>query len=224
MRTNHRIRVPEIRCINANGDQLGVIPTSRGRMLAEQQGLDLVEIAPNASPPVCRIMDYGKFRYEQEKKDKEARRHQVAGKVKEIKLHANVEEHDFDTKMRHARDFIQDGHRVKFSLFFRGRENAHTELGFEVMKRVIRSIEDVSQPDQMPTRVGRAIFMMMSPKRALRQAQQQAAAARPSATASAPAAPPGPRPAGAPTTPRPAGIPPNSIAIPSAAGDAARRN
>lgn len=131
---------------------------------AEQNGLDLVEIAPQAKPPVCRIMDYGKYKYDQEKKNRQSRKNQSQVKLKEIKFHANVEEHDYETKLRHAREFLNEGHRVKFSLFFRGRENAHRERGFEVMHQVQKDCEKIANVDQTPTLVGRNIIMMVSPR------------------------------------------------------------
>jgi translation initiation factor IF-3 len=133
--------------------------------MAEGLGLDLVEISPTAVPPVCRIMDFGKYKYDTEKREKESRRHASATRVKEVKFHANVEEHDYQTKLRHVRDFLAEGHRVKSSLFFRGRENAHQEIGYEVMTRVMRDCEDVAQPEQVPTRMGRALVMMLVPKK-----------------------------------------------------------
>lgn len=160
---NHKIRVPEVRCVAADGSQIGVITTKQAREMAEQQGLDLVEVAPKARPPVCRIMDYGKYKYEQGKRTRMARKHHFNVKLKEIKFHANVDSHDYDTKLRHARDFIAEGHRVKFSLFFRGREGAHKELGFDLMTRVMKDLEDVGQVDQPPTPMGRNIFMHISP-------------------------------------------------------------
>jgi len=178
-----------VRCIGADGSQIGVISLSHARQLAEQAGLDLVEISPNADPPVCRIMDYGRFKYEQEKREKAARKAHVATRVKEIKFHANVDEHDYQTKVRHLREFIAEGHRVKVSLFFRGRENAHQELGFEIMNRVLRDCSDVVSPDQVPTKVGRALIMMLAPRRGARPAP-------PKPAAPAPAAPVTPAPGG----------------------------
>ncbi len=157
--------MPEVRLINADGSMAGVVSTAQARALAEQQGLDLVEISPTASPPVCRIMDFGKYKYEQEKKEKVARKSQSTGRVKEVKFHANVEEHDFQVKVRNTRTFIGEGHRVKISLMLRGRENAHQELGFEVLNRVMRECEDVAIPEQVPQKMGRTLYMMLGPKR-----------------------------------------------------------
>ena len=163
-RINHRIRVPEVRCVGPDGSQIGVIPTRDALMQAENAGLDLVEVSPTAKPPVCRIMDYGKYKYDQEKKQKSQKKNAAATKVKELKFHANVEEHDFDTKVRHARDFLEAGNRVKCSLFFRGREGAHQELGFEVMNRVLGDLEDLAVAEQPPRLVGRSIIMLLTPK------------------------------------------------------------
>jgi translation initiation factor IF-3 len=185
VRTNFRIRVPEVRLIDADGNQLGVVATHQARAMAEQRGLDLVEIAPEAKPPVCRITDYGKFRYEQEKREKEQRRHQSQTRVKEVKFHANVEEHDYQTKLRHTREFLAEGHRVKLSLFFRGRENAHQELGYELLKRAVQDCADIAQPEQMPTRIGRALITMVTPKR--RQGPAAAAPAAPPVSSRPPA-------------------------------------
>ncbi len=155
--------------------------------------MDLVEISPNADPPVCRIMDFGRFKYEQEKREKNARKSHAATKVKEIKFHANVDEHDYQTKIRRIREFIGEGHRVKVSLFFRGRENAHQELGFEIMNRVLRDCADVVTPDQAPTKMGRALMMMLAPRRGARASAPTPSAAPKPAVNAAPAAAPAPR-------------------------------
>ncbi len=163
-RINHRIRVPEVRCIDADGEQVGIVSTRDALARAQQQGLDLVEVSPTAKPPVCRIMDYGKFKYDQEKKSKTQKKHAAATKVKELKFHANVDTHDYDTKVRHARDFLESGNRVKCSLFFRGREGAHQEIGFEVMNRVVEDLKDLASPEQPPRLMGRSIIMLLTPK------------------------------------------------------------
>lgn len=157
------IRVPEIRCIDEDGEQMGVIPTRQALIRAHETGLDLVEINATAKPPVCRIMDHGKFKYEQDKKKKEQKKKQSVVKLKEVKFHVNVGQHDYDTKMRHAFEFLEEGHRVKFSLMFRGRENAHRELGFELMKRVAADVAGVATVEQAPRLQGRNIFMMVVP-------------------------------------------------------------
>ena len=132
---------------------------------AQAYGIDLVEITPNGKPPVCKIMDYGKHKYDQEKKKKEQKKHQVQTKLKEVKYRVNVGDHDYETKMRNLRKFIEHGDRVKLSLMFRGRENAHRELGLEVMKRVIKDTEDITTVDQMPRLQGRFINAVLVPKK-----------------------------------------------------------
>lgn len=162
---NNQIRVPEIRCIDENGEQLGVIPTRKALVLAHEAGLDLVEIAATSKPPVCRIMDYGKFKYEQDKKKKEQKKKQTNTKVKEVKFHVNVGDHDYETKLRHAHEFLEAGNRVKASLMFRGRENAHRELGFELMQRVIQDCAEYGTVEQAPKLMGRNIAMLLVPKK-----------------------------------------------------------
>ena len=139
--------------------------TGEALKLANEYGLDLVEITPNGKPPVCRIMDFGKFKYDQEKKKKEQKKHQVQTKLKEVKFRVNVGDHDYDTKMRNLRKFIEHGDRVKISLMFRGRENAHRELGFEVMQRVIQDTVDITSVDQAPRLQGRFVTAILVPKK-----------------------------------------------------------
>lgn len=126
--------------------------------------MDLVEVSPTAKPPVCRIMDYGKYKYDQEKKLKAQKKNTAATKVKELKFHANVDTHDYETKVRHAREFLEHGYRVKCSLFFRGREGAHQELGFEVIHRVLEDLQDIATPEQPPRLLGRSIITLLTPR------------------------------------------------------------
>lgn len=142
---------------------IGVLDTRDAMSKAKDYGLDLVEISPNAEPPVCRIMDFGKHKYDLDKKKKEAKKKQSVVKVKEVKFHANVEEHDYDTKMRHAREFLSDNNRVKCTLWFRGRENTHHEIGFELFNRIIKDVEDIAFPEQLPKLAGKNLSMMLSP-------------------------------------------------------------
>jgi translation initiation factor IF-3 len=151
--------------IDANGDQLGIMKTGDALRRAQAYGIDLVEISPTAKPPLCRIMDHGKFKYDQEKKKKEQKKHQVQTKLKEVKFRVNVGDHDYDTKMRNLRKFIEHGDRVKISLMFRGRENAHRELGLEVMQRVIKDTVDITTVDQVPRLQGRFINAVLVPKK-----------------------------------------------------------
>jgi translation initiation factor IF-3 len=154
--------------VDSDGSQVGVVPTREALMRAHQQGLDLVEISPQAQPPVCRIMDYGKFKFEQAKKEKQSKKNQSNTRVKEVKFHTNVEEHDYETKLRHIRDFLGEGHRVKVSLMFRGRENAHQELGYEVVKKVIADCADIATHDREPQKVGRFLTVLITPRPAVR--------------------------------------------------------
>lgn len=150
--------------LDASGNMVGVMTVGEAMNIAVRAGLDLVEVSPNAEPPVCRVMDFGKFKYEQARKERDARKHQHSADLKEIKFHANVGDHDFDVKVNHIRGFLQKGIKVKCSLFFRGRENAHRDLGFEVMNRVVRECESFGQPDSPPKLIGNSIVMMMGPR------------------------------------------------------------
>jgi translation initiation factor IF-3 len=143
---------------------LGVMATRDAQRLADQQGLDLVEVSPNAEPPVCKIMDYGKFRYEESIKRKQARKNQKTVQVKEIKFHASVDPNDLAHKMRQMKEFLEAGHKVKVTLQYRGRENAHKELGVEVMQNVIQDCADFSVVEQNPRLIGRTLGCMLAPK------------------------------------------------------------
>jgi translation initiation factor IF-3 len=164
IRANLKIKVPKVRCINADGAMLGVVDTRDALRMANEQGLDLVEISPNADPPVCRIMDFGKFRYQESVKEKQARKHQHQLSVKEIKFHANIGDHDYQTKMNHIRGFLEKGHRVKITLVFRGREMAHRELGTAVVDRVVKDCADIGMVEVPPKQIGRIITGMIAHK------------------------------------------------------------
>lgn len=153
-----------VRCILPDGSMAGVLPVREAQKLANEHKLDLVEVSPNADPPVCRIMDFGKFRYQESVRRKEARKNQHRQVVKEIKFHANVDNHDLQTKLDKIRDFIGKGHKVKVTLQFRGRENAHRELGFELMERVVRECDDFATVEQPPKLMGRVLGSMLAPK------------------------------------------------------------
>ena len=163
IRHNKFIRAREVRLIGPDGNQVGVLDTRDALRKAMDYGLDLVEISPNAVPPVCRIMDYGKHKFELDRKKKEARKKQAVVKVKEVKFHANVEEHDYQTKMRHLREFISDNNRVKCTLWFRGRENTHTELGVQLFERIIEESKDIAFAEQPPKLAGKNLSMLLSP-------------------------------------------------------------
>ena len=161
---NEEIRDPEIRLISEDGEQLGIMSSEEALALAAEKDLDLVKIAPMATPPVCKIMDYGKFRFEKAKKEKEARKNQKIIEIKEIRLSLNIDTHDFDFKLKNARKFIADGNKLKVSIRFRGREMAHPELGTEIMDKAAQALEDVAVVDKPAKLEGRQMLMFMSPK------------------------------------------------------------
>ncbi len=161
IRRNHRIKVPQVRVISPEGKQLGILDTAKAINLALENGLDLVEVAPNATPPVCRILDFGKYVYEEQKKQSHVK--SVASKIKEIEFTARIEQHDFETKLRHAEEFLAHGNKVKMRLKFRGREMAHTEIGFDVMKRAVAELVGMGHPDTEPKLIGRNIHVMLTP-------------------------------------------------------------
>ena len=143
---------------------LGVLATREAQRMAQQQGLDLVEVSPNAEPPVCKIMDFGKFRYDEGMKRKQARKTQQRQVIKEVKFHANVDPHDLETKLRKTREFLAEGNKVKLTLAYRGRENAHKDLGFEVMQRVIKELETEAVCEQQPRLLGRLLGCLLAPR------------------------------------------------------------
>ncbi|WP_209424592.1 translation initiation factor IF-3 [Pararhodobacter sp. SW119] len=163
-RVNDRIRAPEIRLIGAEGENVGVVTPARGMQLAEEAGLDLVEISPNATPPVCKIMDYGKFKYEQQKRESEARKKQKTIEVKEIKFRPGTDTHDYDVKMRSVKKFLEEGDKVKVTLRFRGREMAHQQLGLELLHRVADDVTEIGKVENMPKLEGRQMVMMIGPR------------------------------------------------------------
>lgn len=163
VKVNGKIRAREVRVIGIDGRQLGVFPLAEAINMARSHGVDLVEVAPTATPPVCRVVDYGKFRYEQAKKEKEAKKHQHANKVKEIQLSATIDPHDFGVKLSHAIDFLCEEMKVKTSLRFRGREMAHTDLGFQIVTRFIKELAPFGHPDAPAKLIGKSINVMMSP-------------------------------------------------------------
>ena len=160
---NGKIRAREVRVIGVEGKQLGVIPLGDALTMARTNGVDLVEIAPNATPPVCRLVDFGKFRYEQAKRDKESRKHHHATRVKEVQLSPKIDPHDLGVKVGHAVDFLSEDMKVKVTLKFRGREMAHTEVGFQVVQKFISEIAPYGHPDFEPKLLGRGINVMISP-------------------------------------------------------------
>lgn len=161
-RKNERIRSREVRVIGPNGDQIGVMPTDKAVALAKKAGYDLVEIAATATPPVCRILDFGKYMYEQSKKGKDSKGG-TTSKIKEVKFRVRTGEHDYITKLRHAEEFLDKGNKVKITLTFRGRENEHKELGFDTVNRAISDLSNVGASESPPRLAGRNIFAMLSP-------------------------------------------------------------
>jgi len=161
---NEQIRISPVRVVNHDGEMLGIIPTSEAQKLALEAGLDLVEVAPNVRPPVCRVMDYGKFKYEQKKKQaKNTRQHQV--QIKEIRLRPKTGQHDVDFKVKQARSFLDDGDKVKITVIFRGRENAHHDRGRELLTEVVAALEDISKVEKAPGMdSGRTMSAVVAPK------------------------------------------------------------
>jgi translation initiation factor IF-3 len=213
--------------IGADGSQLGVLQTDDALRRAEEAGFDLVEVSPKAVPPVCKIMDYGKFKYENAKKNKDARKHQSTTTTKEIKFRPKTDDHDFDFKVKHIRRFLMEGNKAKLAVIFRGREIVHPETGQDVLKRVVEATNDIAQVEQSPLMEGRRMLMIIAPRAGVIRAATAPSAApsapRPAApataapaTAPAPAtaATPAPAPVSAPSaTPAPAPAP--RVAAPS---------
>lgn len=162
-RINRRIRVPQVRLIGEEGEQLGIMPTFQALEMAEERGLDLVEVAPNAEPPVCKLMDYGKFLYDQQKKDREARKNQKTVDIKGIQLSPNSGEHYIDVKLHQAREFLQDGDKVKFTVRFRGRQLAHTDIGMKMLNDIAESLRDIALVEQRPLPEGRTYTLLVAP-------------------------------------------------------------
>jgi translation initiation factor IF-3 len=161
---NDEIQDAEVRLIGENGEQLGIMPSAEALKIAEEHGYDLVKIAPNANPPVCRVMDYGKFRFEQTKKEKEAKKNQRVIEIKEIRMSPGIDTNDFNTKLKNAQKFLGDGDRVKVSVRFRGREMAHTEIGADLLKDFAEKCAEIANMDKAPKLEGRNMSMFLSPK------------------------------------------------------------
>ena len=161
---NFEINVPNVRLVGADGEMIGVVTTREALNAAEEAGLDLVEISPNADPPVCKILDFGKFKYEQQKKKNEARKKQKVIEVKEIKLRPNIDDHDYDVKMRSATSFLGEGDKVKVTMRFRGREMMHQDLGMNVLMRVKDQLDPLAKVEQTPQLEGRQMTMVLAPK------------------------------------------------------------
>ena len=214
-RTNRRIKAREVRVIGPEGEQLGVLPIEQALARAQELGMDLVEVSPMAKPPVCKIMDYGKFKYLEKKKQNEAKKKQVVVQLKEVKLRPRTEEHDYDVKLKKVREFLGEANKARITVMFRGREMSHKELGQKVLQRVIEDLRDVAVIEAAPRVEGRQMFMILAPNPRMLQAQRDRARAAQAAQSAAPSAPApapsaaapaaaAPAPAAAAPTPQPA--------------------
>lgn len=164
MRINEEIRAREVRVIGSDGEQLGIMSGREAQQLAYEKHLDLVEIAPTAKPPVCRIMDYGKYRYEQQKREKESRKKQKTFDIKEVKLRPGIEEHDFNVKFKNAVRFLEDGDKVKVNIMFRGRELSHPELGEVLLNKMAAQLKEMAVVERQPKLEGKNMIMIVAPK------------------------------------------------------------
>jgi translation initiation factor IF-3 len=230
-RTNRRIKAREVRLVGPEGEQLVVLPVEQALARAQELGMDLVEVSPMAKPPVCKIMDYGKFKYLEKKKQNEAKKKQVVVQLKEVKLRPRTEEHDYDVKIKKVREFLAESNKARITVMFRGREMSHRELGQKVLQRIIEDLRDTAVIEAAPRMEGRQMFMILAPNpkmlQSIRDRAKAAAAAAPAAAAAAsasasptsaspasesPAAAPAPAPsatpAPAPSTPAPAAAAP----------------
>ncbi|MFH1778193.1 MAG: translation initiation factor IF-3 [Candidatus Omnitrophota bacterium] len=164
VRINEQIRIKEIRLIGADGEQMGIMPPAKALEIAREKQLDLVEVAPQAAPPVCRVMDYSKYKYEQNKREKEARRKQHVMHIKEIRMSPKIETHDYQVKLKHLREFIERGDKVKVSMRFRGREITHLDIGKRLLDKLVKDIEDIGALEQDVKKEGRTMLMVIRPK------------------------------------------------------------
>ncbi|NKB81213.1 MAG: translation initiation factor IF-3 [Nitrospirales bacterium] len=163
-RVNHLIKVPEVRVIGPDGEQLGILKTSEAIRQSRELGYDLVEVSSTSEPPVCRIMDFGKFKYEQSKKDHKIRQHQKSTQVKEIKLRPRTDIHDLETKVRRIREFLSEGNKTKITVMFRGREMANKEFGYQAMEKVVEELKECGTIESQPKMEGRNLYMIIAPK------------------------------------------------------------
>jgi translation initiation factor IF-3 len=215
-RTNRRIKAREVRVVGPDAEQLGVLPIDQALARAQELGMDLVEVSPMAKPPVCKIMDYGKFKYLEKKKQNEAKKKQVVVQLKEVKLRPRTEEHDYDVKIKKVREFLAEANKARITVMFRGREMSHRELGQKVLQRVIEDLRDVAVIESAPRMEGRQMFMILAPNPKMLQSQRDRAKAAAAAAASAEGAPSAPA-----TSPAPAAPPaPSAPSAPTAAASA----
>jgi len=186
--------VPEVRVIDENGEQVGVLPTSQALEMARAKDLNLVEVAPNAAPPVCRILDYGKFKYEEEKKERAAKKHQHTSELKELRLRPRTDDHDLQVRARAARRFLEEGHKVRLVVRFRGRESTHPEVARAQINQIAESLNDIAVVERAPEMEGRGMYAILARGRPREAAPRPE---RPAGAAPAPAAPAAPQPAAA---------------------------
>lgn len=165
LRVNDLIRLSPVRLIDENNEQVGVIETDEAKRRAREAGLDLVEVAPTAKPPVCRIMDYGKWKYQQRKKEQKAKTHAKQSELKGMRLRPSIDDHDLQIKVDKAREFLEDGDKVQFTMLFRGRQMAHQDLGMRTMQEIFEKLQDVSKVEAMPKMMGRRMTMLLAPDR-----------------------------------------------------------
>jgi translation initiation factor IF-3 len=194
-RVNDMIRIPEVRLVGADAQQIGVVPTHIAKQMAQEQGLDLVEVAPMARPPVCRIMDFGKYRFELTKKEKASKAKQHIVKVKEIKFHPRTDSNDYDYRLKHAIEFLEKGWKIKASVLFRGREMAHMDYGRRLLDQMVKDLEEIAVVEQSPSMEGRTLGLLLGPSRkksaalAAAREKEHASAEAAEAAASAPRTP-----------------------------------
>jgi translation initiation factor IF-3 len=204
-RINERIRVPEVRLVGPNGEQVGIVAINDALRLAQEADLDLVEVAPTARPPVCKLMDYGKFKYESALKARESRKHQAQTVIKEIKLRPKIDPHDYGTKKGHVERFLRQGDKVKVTIMFRGREQSRPDLGYRLLQRLAGDVEELGFVEAQPKQDGRNMIMVIGPhKRKTDTKTERAAPSRPRSRASGPSGPAG-RPVPSPRGARPTG-------------------
>jgi translation initiation factor IF-3 len=207
LRINEAIRTSPVRLIDDNNEQIGVIDVTEAKRRAKEAGLDLVEVSPQSSPPVCRIMDYGKWKYSQKKKDQKARSHSKQSELKEVRLRPQIDPHDLEIKTNRSRGFLEEGHKVQFTIQFKGREMAHRELGMDLMREVAKSLDDVSRVEAAPRNMGRRMTMILIPERKSAAAGTKPGAQPGKGDGAGPAGQPAPRP-GTPPGPAAAAKPP----------------
>jgi translation initiation factor IF-3 len=190
-----------VRCIGPAGEQLGILTIEQALRMAQENGFDLVEVSPLAKPPVCKIMDYGKFKYTEKKKQSEAKKTQVVVQVKEVKFRPRTEEHDFETKIRKIREFLEESNKARVTVMFRGRELSHRELGTKVLERIVNELKEVAVIEATARMEGRQMFMILAPNPRMMQSQRDKAKAAAAAAASTASPAPAPAPAEAPAVP-----------------------